>query len=441
MEEKVNTSREIEIQITKQAKGHMLTNINVWSPDSEWIVYDTRRRDDVFDGTRIEKVHRRTGEVRLVYESSQGAACGVATWHPHQEEVIFIHGPEHPTAEWHYAPYHRRGVMVDGAGEARNLEACDLRPPFTPGALRGGSHVHVYSPDGERVSFTYEDHVLSGVPQETAEQEMNLRNVGVSWLNHPVKVPADHPRNHSGTAFSVLVTRATANPRPGSDEISRAFEEGWVGRQGYRRADGSWQKYALAFQGLVCARGGARIAEVFLVDLPEDLTRPGDGPLAGTERRRPQPPRGTAQRRLTYTEDRKYPGLQGPRHWLRSAPEGDRIAFCMKDDREHAQIWTISPSGKNLRQVTRLPYSVTSAFSWSPDGRWIAFVADQSLHLADSETGRGHRITASAEAPRGPLAYACVFSPDGKDLAYLRPVSLRGEWFNQIFVCPVPRGL
>ncbi|PBD34340.1 hypothetical protein CK247_30830, partial [Klebsiella pneumoniae] len=33
-------------------------------------------------------------------------------------------------------------------------------PPYTPGALRGGSHVHVYSPNGQFVSFTYNDHVL-----------------------------------------------------------------------------------------------------------------------------------------------------------------------------------------------------------------------------------------------------------------------------------------
>ncbi|MEA7538899.1 DUF3748 domain-containing protein, partial [Salmonella enterica subsp. enterica serovar Virginia] len=36
----------------------------------------------------------------------------------------------------------------------------DITAPYTPGALRGGSHVHVFSPNGELVSFTYNDHVL-----------------------------------------------------------------------------------------------------------------------------------------------------------------------------------------------------------------------------------------------------------------------------------------
>jgi hypothetical protein len=29
--------------------------------------------------------------------------------------------------------------------------------------------------------------------------------------------------------WSVLVSRTTPNPQPGSDEINRAYEEGWVG--------------------------------------------------------------------------------------------------------------------------------------------------------------------------------------------------------------------
>jgi len=47
-------------------------------------------------------------------------------------------------------------------GVANNLDARDLTPPFTPGALRGGSHIHVWDSAGEWASFTYEDHVLAG---------------------------------------------------------------------------------------------------------------------------------------------------------------------------------------------------------------------------------------------------------------------------------------
>ena len=129
----------------------------------------------------------------------------------------------------------------------------------------------------------------------------------------------DHPRNHDGEYFSVLVTRTVANPKPGSDEIKKAFEESWVGIN----------HNALAFQGHVVTVNNKTISEVFIVELPDDLTQPGDGPLAGTETRMPCPPKGCVQRRLTLTAERKFPGIQGPRHWLRSSPDGSRIAFFM----------------------------------------------------------------------------------------------------------------
>jgi hypothetical protein len=122
--------------------------------------------------------------------------------------------------------------------------------------------------------------------------------------------------------FTVLVTRTVNEPQPGSDEISRAFEESWVGTQGYDRPDGMRQRRALAFQGKVVTADGRAISEAFIVDLPEDVTRVGGGPLAGTETRVPSPPLGVRQRRLTNTAQRKHPGLQGPRHWLRSSPDG-----------------------------------------------------------------------------------------------------------------------
>src|SRR5207302_6520048 len=113
----------------------------------------------------------------------------------------------------------------------------------------------------------------------------------------------------------------------------------------YVRANGVIQQRALAFQGQVVNARGETVSEVFIVDVPDDVTIPGEGPLAGTEHRRPFPPKGTVQRRLTFTTDRKHPGLQGPRHWLRSSPDGSRIAFLMRDDDGIVQLWTVSPNG------------------------------------------------------------------------------------------------
>lgn len=429
----------LEKPVTSGAGGRILTHSGVWSPDSQWIVYDTRSdaAGAVFDGTRIEMVHVETGEVRCVYESQRGAHCGVATFHPTEAKVVFILGPEDPTPDWQYGPAHRQGVIVDTArpGAATPLDARDLTPPFTPGALRGGSHVHVFSPDGAWVSFTYNDHVLSAFPEATAENDVDQRNVGISVPAGAVSVRNDHPRNHDGTYFTALATRTSAHPAPGSDAIRRACEEGWVGANGYRRRDGAWQRRALAFQGEVIGRSGAALSEVFVVDLPSDVTRaPDDGPLEGTACRRPLPPRGTQQRRLTFTEDRLYPGIQGPRHWLRSSPDGTRIGFLMRDDAGAAQFWTISPNGGPPRPVTRDPWGVASAFTWSPDGAHIAYAADNSVFVTESATGRSRRLTPRSRDADAPLPLACVFSPDGCQIAYQRRVAGGGERCNQIFV-------
>jgi dipeptidyl aminopeptidase/acylaminoacyl peptidase len=433
----------MEEQITNQACGHILTNVNVWSPDGEWIAYDTRsdRYGDKFDGRTIEVVNVKTKEVRRIYHSQHGAHCGVATFSPAARQVVFILGPENPTPEWGYSVWNRRGIVVD-MGEGNRvmpLDARDLLPPFTPGALRGGSHVHVFSGDGKWVSFTYEDLLLATAKEPGGvHRDLNQRNVGVSVLGQPVSIGKDHLRNYDGSAFSVLVTRTVNSPRSGSDEISRAFEEAWVGTNGYLRRDGSHQHRALAFQGHVVTKAGETISEAFVVDIPDDVTVSGERPLEGTTTTRPAPPRGTQQRRLTFTAGRKFPGLQGPRHWLRSSRDGERIALLMRDDRGVVQIWTVSPNGGEPRQVTHNEFDVASAFTWSPDGRFIAYVADNSVFISEVANGKSFRLTARSDDATAPRPQACVFAPDGRRIAFVRPVETGGQVWNQIFVVTLP---
>jgi hypothetical protein len=407
------------------------------------LVYDTRQdaAGDGFNGSTIELVNVETSEVREVYRAKNGAHCGVVTFHPHENKVVFIHGPENPTADWQYGPFHRQGVIVSAntapqaqAGAMANLDARDLTPPFTPGALRGGSHVHVWDAAGDWVSFTYEDHILAQFNEAGPEHDLNLRNIGVSIPNHPVQVSKDHPRNHDSQYFTVLVARTTAEPKPGSDEIKKAFEEGWIGANGYLKSNGTRQRHALAFQGHVLTRKGETIAEVFIVDLPDDLTQPGEGPLAGTETRAPFPPKGCSQRRLTFSEQRPFPGIQGPRHWLRSSPDGTKIAFLMKDAQGIVQLWTVSPNGGAMIQVTQNAFGISSAFTWSPDGRQIAHALDNSVCVTDVASGKTARLTQRSDDAMAPRAEACVFSPDGKKLAYMRRLSEGGQVANQIFV-------
>lgn len=405
-----------ERQITRAEHGHILTNIGCWSHDGAWIVYDVRPdlEGSVFEGNRIERVHVETGEVEVLYQSAHGAHCGVVTASPLDDRVVFIHGPENPTPDWHYAANHRRCAMVRASipGQAKTLDARDLVPPFTSGALRGGTHVHVFSGDAQWVSFTYQDHVLASL-----DPALDLRNVGVSVPNRSVKVPKTHSRNHDGTHFSVLVTQTTPQPKPGSDEIKRAYGDAWVGQR------------ALAFLGDVVTGAGETITELYIVDLPEDLTMEGSGGLSGTETTSPQPPKGIVQRRLTRTDARAFPGVQGVRHWPRSAPDGSRIAFFMKDDHGIAQLWTIHPNGDGLNVLTKGHRAFTSAFSWSHDGNRIACVVDGSVSVVNAADGAIMALTTRRDS--APRPEACVFSPDGKQIAYVCEV----DGFNQIFVC------
>lgn len=422
-----------ERQLTFDPRGHQLTNINVWTPCSQWLAYDVRPSGASFTGLSIERVNVASGQVEVVYRAQQGAHVGVVTVSPDAPaRYVFIHGPEHPDSYWHYDFHHRRGVIVSEPDRelAITLDALDITAPYTPGALRGGTHVHVFSPDASRLSFTYNDHVIHEL-----DPALDLRNVGVAVPLQGVNPPKQHPREYDGSHFCVLVSTTTSSPQPGSDQINRAYEEGWIGLQGYSKPDGSRQRWALAFIGDTLSKQGEKLPEVFVVDLPEndaDYVKAGDAPLQGTEKTLPTPPLGVQQRRLTHTSLRSYPGVATtPRHWLRSSPDGSAIAFLMKDDRGIVQLWTISPNGGEAKQVTQADHNIQSAFSWHPQGGKISLVCDNSVMLCDIANGNMLRLTKRTAQP--PLGDAVVFSPDGKQIAFMREVA----GFNQIFVVAV----
>lgn len=403
-------------QVTFAPRNHQLTNTRTWTPDSQWLVFDVRPSGASFTGETIERVNVNSGTVETVYHATQGARVGVVTVHPTQERYVFIHGPEQPDAQWQYDFHHRRGVVAF-QGAVENLDAMDITAPYTPGALRGGSHVHVYSPNGQFVSFTYNDHVL-----HERDPALDLRNVGVAAPYGPVTPQGKHPREYSGSHWCVLVSRTTPTPVPGSDEINRAYEEGWVGN------------HALAFIGDTLAENGDKVPELFIVDLPQDEAgwkQPGGGPLAGTATTMPAPPAGVSQRRLTFTHHRRYPGLVNvPRHWVRANPQATAIAFLMCDDAGVVQLWLISPQGGEPRQLTYHASGIQSAFNWHPSGEWLGFVLED--RIACCHAGTGDITFLTKLHAHAPSADAIVFSPDGKQIAWMEEVDgYRQLWVTQ----------
>jgi Tol biopolymer transport system component len=101
----------------------------------------------------------------------------------------------------------------------------------------------------------------------------------------------------------------------------------------------------------------------------------------------------------------------------------------------------VPPTGGAPTQLTRNPSSVTSAFTWSPDGRFLAHTMDRSLCVTDAHSGKTVRLTAPADETSVPRPEACVYSPDGKKIACVRRVPSDRGTFNQVFVSFLPQGL
>ncbi|WP_065762445.1 DUF3748 domain-containing protein [Runella slithyformis] len=423
--------------------NHDLDNNDNFSPDNQWLVYDTRTDEGgIAASAKIEKVNIESGEKKVLYtlpnNAEWGPGAGAVSYSPVDNSVVFIHGLMSVTKENPYQQWRRTGVIINDA--APNvpvfMDARDITPPYTKGALRGGTHRHEWSGDGQWIGYTYNDAVLKALEEKTGEKH-NLRTIGVSKRNSPVPLEKDaQGENVSGEWFSALVVRVTPTPKPGSDEISHAAGDSWVGTQGYRKPDGTRQ-IARAFIGKVKDKNGQDVDEVFIVDVPNDITAPGDfGPLQGTDTTFPMPPKGTIQRRLTFTADTPRGGCTGI---VRSSPDGNQLAFLAKDAKGIQQVFIISPLGGNPVQVTFHDKNVEGSVRWRPDGRQISYVWEGSILLCkighESFESRFQPLTQSTH----PSPSNLVWSHDGRVLAFNRIIDdeKRGK-SKQIFVIKPP---
>ena len=105
----------------------------------------------------------------------------------------------------------------------------------------------------------------------------------------------------------------------------------------------------------------------------------------------------------------------------------------MKDNFGIVQLWTVSPVDGQVIQLTKNAWDIASAFTWSPDGERIAHVMDNSVFLTDATTGKSRRVTDRSDES-APQPEACVFSPDGKKVAFMRQKSVSGIEANHICV-------
>lgn len=424
-----------ETQLTTAPHGHILTNTAVWSPDSQWIVYDVRSdpAGSVFDGTRIERVNVRTKQIEVLYESKNGACVGVATVNPVDGRVVFIHGPENPTPDWSYSPCHREGVIVDPKkpGVAIPLEARDIVPPFTFGALRGGTHLHTWDETGEEIAFTYEDHLLTH--GTNPKKEPNRRTVGYARpASELIQPKHPHPRNRPGNYYSRIIVETAGFPNPGTTEISRAFEEAWIPSGGHR-----FEAPPLTMIGEMMTADGRKVNELFCLVWAGMQCKPDPRGLNQSELTMPtyiEHPYAKVQ--IThFAEVSNHSGISTmPRHWPRSNSKGTKVALLT----ENGKLNILNYSGHfvfyHLEKfdLAVFPITLSSAFTWHPNSRHLAAIVDKCVCVIHTDTGDVKPLTPPSDPP--PRPEACVVSPDGTMIAFVRPVN----GFNQIFIVDVP---
>lgn len=435
----------MERQITLEDYGHFLNPVQSFSPDDRWLAYDTRNDDAHIGRTgQIERVNIQSGGVEVIYavehQTIHGPGVGAVAYSPVEDQVIFIHGMANANADRPYGITRRTGVVAftDRPGKITHFDARDVYPPFSLGALRGGSHAHSWNGDGTCISFTYNDEIMAQLSREDTSIQ-DLRTVGVMMPWGGVDVPNDPGgENISGAMFSMVVTKVTENPEWGSDEISKAYEDGWIGGDGYTDGEGNRHTLAIACLGDVRSTEGELVTEVFVVDLPASMpSLDGEDQIKGDLRSRPQPLSMVHQRRVTFTTDRRYPGVQGPRQWMKSAPDGEELYFMMKDDDGIVQLYSVPTVGGNIRQITRNDFSITTAFDIDPTGRRVVYGADEKIYVSDLENGDTRCLTPSVPQEYSGLR-AIQWSRSGRMVAYNRKVPAGDSSFYQIFTLSIP---
>ena len=229
-----------------------------------------------------------------------------------------------------------------------------------------------------------------------------------------------------------LVVKVTPQAEivPGSDDIFQGSEDSWVGEKGYQKEDGTWQR-ARAFIGKTVTSTGAVRNEVYIVDIPEDITVAGpDGPLEGTATTFPMPPLGTVQRRLTWS-DSDCGGI------IRCSLDGSRIAFT-----RGGQIHLISPLGGDAVQATSLAGGATKPWL-DPSGDYIYSVSENSIWRTnvlegDAQFGQSEGITGCDAVSRQRAGRLCVGAQRPVDRLQPEGETEGRHPVNQIFTAPIP---
>jgi hypothetical protein len=355
--------------LTSSDKGHMLHHNGSFNATDEWIVFDTRNDETKIGETgEIGIVNVKTKEEKIIYlttdQTIYGPGVGAVSFHPSEDRVIFIHGLLDAHQGMPYGMTRRFGMMVNLSSPLKGIPADfrDVTSPYQAGTLRGGSHSHCWSSDGKMISFTYNDEFVN--PE--------LRTVGVMVQPDQEIFVDSAAGNIQGKYYSAIIADVIVEPEHGSDQISKAFDECWLGNIG----DDS--NPSIAFQGTTKNEDGKDVVEIFLVDIdPQKILQ--DKGAIGREGEKIRVPKGIISKRLSHSEN----GLSDLRHWLRSSPDGKFIYALAKDKNGFNQIARCEVQTGELKNISNLDFSISSPINIDPKGEKITFIANNNVYLFD----------------------------------------------------------
>jgi Tol biopolymer transport system component len=104
----------------------------------------------------------------------------------------------------------------------------------------------------------------------------------------------------------------------------------------------------------------------------------------------------------------------------------------MKDEADLVQLYRVPTTGGNIIPLTYIAYTIQGQCNVSPDGRWISFLADNSVWLTDAVGGTPRRLTPRTNDAQAPLGGA-LWNHLGNRLVYNR-YDING--FLQIYSIP-----
>jgi dipeptidyl aminopeptidase/acylaminoacyl peptidase len=106
------------------------------------------------------------------------------------------------------------------------------------------------------------------------------------------------------------------------------------------------------------------------------------------------------------------------------SPDGKHVAYTVQttdwtDNRYDTEIW-LSKNGQKSFPLTNTPKGSSTNPEWSPDGRWIAFLADRGnksqIHVINTEGGEAAPVTNEEESISG-----FEWHPSGTKFIFLKP--------------------